>query len=110
MEAHLQDEEGNNAVTGKPSESNQTNYLSLDTTMTKSDDVFTCLVEVTNNEVAKFEVPLNTFSKYQNWGDFRHRSFFNLHFGHMSTVGVFLTAGRRTSIQFTFLPVMKLLI
>ena len=50
-------------MTGKPKESNQINYLSLDTTMTKIDDVFTCLVEVTSNEVAKFEVPLNTFSK-----------------------------------------------
>ena len=59
----LQDEEGNNAVTGTPEDSNQVNYLKLDSTMTKSDDVFTCFVEVTANETADFDVSLNTFSK-----------------------------------------------
>ena len=34
--------------------------------MTKSDETFTCFVEVTADETAKFEVPLNTFSKYWN--------------------------------------------
>ena len=58
-----QDEEGNNVVTGTPEDSNQVNYLELDSTMTKSDDVFTCFVEVTANETAHFEVSLNTFSK-----------------------------------------------
>ena len=31
--------------------------------MTKSDDVFTCFVEVTANETADFDVSLNTFSE-----------------------------------------------
>ena len=60
----IQDEEGNNAVTGKPENSNQVNYLSLDSTLTKTDDVFTCLVEVSEGETAQFEVVLNTFSKF----------------------------------------------
>ena len=58
-----QDEEGNNAITGTPEDSNQVNYLELDSTMTKSDDVFTCFVEVTANETADFDVSLNTFSE-----------------------------------------------
>ena len=63
----IQDEEGNNAVTGTPENSNQVNYLSLDSTLTKSDDVFTCLVEVSEGETTQFEVVLNTFSKYRKF-------------------------------------------
>ena len=51
-------------MTGTPENSNQVNYLSLDSTLTKTDDVFTCLVEVTEGETTQFEVVLNTFSKF----------------------------------------------
>ena len=51
-------------VTGSPADSKQFNHINLDPTMTKSDNVFTCLVEVTADEVAEFEVPLNTFSEF----------------------------------------------
>ena len=63
----LQDEDGNNVITGTPANSAQTNYLNLDSTLTKSDDVFTCLVEVTPAETAIFTVPLNTFSKFSTF-------------------------------------------
>ena len=59
----FQDEDGNNIVSGTPVDSSQTNYISLDSTLTKSDDVFTCLVEVTVGEVSQFSVTLNTFCK-----------------------------------------------
>ena len=54
-------------MTGTPENSNQVNYLSLDSTLTKSDDVFTCLVEVTEGETTQFEVVLNTFSKFSTY-------------------------------------------
>ena len=59
----LQDEEATNAVTGVPADSSQTNYLNLDSTLTKSDDTFTCLLEVTATETAEFIITLNTFSE-----------------------------------------------
>ncbi|KAL5247349.1 hypothetical protein ACHWQZ_G019273 [Mnemiopsis leidyi] len=58
----FKDEDGNNIVSGTPVDSSQTNYISLDSTLTKSDDVYTCLVEVTVGEVSQFSVTLNTFS------------------------------------------------
>ena len=63
----FQDEDGNNVMTGTSVDSVQTNYLNLDSTLTKSDDVFTCLVEVTPAETAIFSVPLNTFSKFSTF-------------------------------------------
>ena len=58
----LQDEEATNAVAGVPVDSSQTNYLNLDSSLTKSDDTFTCLIEVTATETAEFIITLNTFS------------------------------------------------